>query len=54
MYNKKRDFKNSRFSTTIGVKPEHKEKLKNIKGKKSLAGKLEEILDNFFKWNNEK
>ena len=41
------DWKTSEYTTTIGVKPEKKEKIRQIKGKKSLAGKLDEII-NFY------
>lgn len=40
-----RDFKKSEFSKTIGIKPENLSLIEKIKGKKSRAGKLNEIIE---------
>ena len=42
----------SEYITTIGIKPNKKETIRLIKGKKSLSGKLDEII-NYYLENNE-
>lgn len=44
-----RDFKKSAFEKTIGIKPDKLILIKSIKGKKSQAGKLDEIIDFYIK-----
>jgi hypothetical protein len=39
-----RDFKTSKYQKTIGISLEMMEKIERIKGKKSKAGKLDEII----------
>ena len=46
-----RDFKTSEYSKTVGIKPEQLIFLDAIRGKKSKAGKLQEIIE-FYKDNN--
>jgi len=45
MTHKMRDFNDSKFQTTIGIEPSYKQTIKDIKGKKSMAGKLRDIID---------
>ena len=42
----------SEYTTSIGIKPNKKELIRNIKGKKSLAGKLDEIIDYYINNKN--
>lgn len=37
----------SRFTRVVRLTPEHYEKIKNIKSKKSIAGKLECVIELF-------
>ena len=39
------DWKTSEYTTSIGIKPIKKKRIEEIKGKKSRAGKLDEIID---------
>lgn len=48
MAHETRDFHNSKYKDTIGILPEHKSAIKEIKGKKSMAGKLNEIIVFYF------
>jgi len=41
-----RNYKTSKFTTTIGITPESKLYIFQIKGKRSMAGALEEIINN--------
>ena len=50
IFNMLRDFKNSEFKKTIGIKESQLKFIENIKGKKSRAGKLDEIIE-FYKSN---
>ncbi len=42
-----RDYKTSKFTTTIGITPLDKEFIFHIKGKKSMAGTLENIIKQY-------
>jgi len=44
-----RDFKTSRFKKAVGVNEEHYNYIDKIRGKKSKAGQLEEIIEFFIK-----
>ena len=44
------NWKTSEYKTTVGIKPEKKEWIRKNKGKKSIAGKLDEIIE-FYKLN---
>ena len=38
----------SEYTTSIGIKPKQKDKIDEIRGKKSKAGKLDEVIDYYF------
>jgi hypothetical protein len=41
------NWEKSEYSKTIGIKPDNLEYIRKIKGKKSLAGMLDLIIENF-------
>jgi len=43
-----REWGTSEYSKTIGIKPEKLELIRKTKSKKSLAGMLDVILENYF------
>jgi hypothetical protein len=45
-----RDFKKSEYKKVIGIKPDKLKFIDTIRGKKSKAGKLDEIIE-FYKLN---
>jgi DNA-binding Xre family transcriptional regulator len=45
------DWKTSEYTKTIGIKPKNLEKINSIRGKKSRAGKLDEIINYYFEKN---
>lgn len=42
------DFKTSEYTKTVGIKPDRLKDIENIRGKKSRAGKLDEIIEYYF------
>jgi len=44
----KKYYKNSEFNRTIGISRSYREAIREIKGKKSMAGKLKEMIEFYF------
>jgi len=45
--NNQRDYSDSEYTKTIGIKPKRLEYIRKIKGKKSLAGMLDLIIEKY-------
>ena len=48
------NYKTSKFTTTIGITPKDKEFIFQIRGKKSMAGALENIIKQYKNKQNDK